>query len=181
MAESDIYRAIARNPASIGYPDAVSISQVSLGRGCGFVDLVLLPRTGIRLVLIEAKLSAGPGSLWNVIGQLMKYYASALLMGADGYESLRRYALKPPDTHSKRVHLLHYCGGANSQEAAERVRSGVPMTHDQIELIIALDLYTEKHATRLGQIASALMDQHQLAIHLVVVKDEVPERREWRP
>ena len=40
MAESDIYRAIAQNPASIGYPDAVSISQVSLGRGCGFVDLV---------------------------------------------------------------------------------------------------------------------------------------------
>lgn len=176
MPEHDIWRRIAAHPEDIGYPNALALDQVQLGRHGGYIDLVLFPdpvASPKKLVLVEAKNVKNSDSSDKVVGQLLKYYARALRIGAEGLEGLRRFA-KQEAGGSRRdgaVRSMRKVFNAHSQlEAHKLLEQGTPLTPGDVALVVALDSYQDKQARRLGLIVLTLQKHHHLPIALFEVR-----------
>lgn len=177
MSETDICRAIEHFPQAIGYPGALSLKQVQLGSGSGYVDLVLLPNpqlTDKKLVILEAKRSANRASLADVIGQLLKYYAKALAIGSEGFEIMRARAVEPGLADHKRLSAGRLMGVSRGSDALKQLRSGQPLIPADIDLVVALDEAPKLVVSRLVPIIRILQSHHQLPIRVVTIENGVP-------
>ena len=172
--EAAIENAIMASPEAIGFPGALAIRRCRVAEPCGLVDLILLPIEGrTRLVLIEAKATAAQDASAKVVGQLLMYYAGALMLGTEGLAFLRRYA----EQHSERsrsttkISPKALTGGLSPGPTAwAAMYAGTRIAPDQIQLFIALD--GEPHRAFVPTLR-VLSEHHGLLIHYCVVRDGV--------
>jgi hypothetical protein len=143
MTENQVEDCIIKDPAALGYPDALIVRNARMSRSTGRVDLMILPTTGkTRLALVEVKRAASYDAASKVIGQLIMYYAAALKIGLDGLERIRQFAAmhreaaQSPNNTSLNV----LAGGAPSQEVGWRLlQEGRKLKPGEIDLFLALD------------------------------------------
>lgn len=167
--ERIIERAIMDHPEKLGFPGALSIRNCRLALHSGLVDIVLLPKDGpVRLVLVEAKCAVAPDAACKVIGQLLKYYAGALMLGSDVLIIMRSFAANDEARDTTKKPLVRTTGISPSTKAWEAIKKGTPVAPEQVCLFVALD--DEPHAALVSVIAT-LRQHHRLPIGLVVVKD----------
>jgi len=169
--EAAIEDAVIAAPAALGFPGARIIRRCRVAEPCGSVDLILLPPEGpTRLVLVEAKASSAPDAAVKVIGQLLMYYAGALMLGSDGLDFLQRYAESDAERagSTTKISPKALTGGLSPGRAAwDAMYGGTPMTPEQIQLFVALD--GEPHRAFVPTLR-ALSRHHGLAIGYCVVK-----------
>jgi hypothetical protein len=173
-AEEHIWLPIERNPALIGYANALALHQVQVGNQSGYVDLVLLPpNSDTKIVLVEAKRVEDSRASADVIGQLLKYYAHALQLTSNSVERYRHFA-----THSAKhgrpsrlISLRTVFGATSLQAAQDEASQGEKLTPNNIALVIALDAYAPKLASRLIEAAKALHNHHQIPLSVIVVRE----------
>ncbi len=176
-AEAEIWSPIAQQPDTIGYPGALTLHHVQIGNQSGYVDLLLLPTTGPKqLVLVEAKSAGDRRSSADVIGQLLKYYVHALDLGSSGLEALKRVA-RENLARGRPSRLLSFkyilkAGGLNAGAHGRLLEPG------EIELIVAVDRNAPKFASRLLKTARVLRQKHEIPLGVVVVTDGTPR---WAP
>jgi hypothetical protein len=158
----------------LGYKGKLEvIRRVLLSRGAGSADLILLPNGHQhRLVLVEAKRAASPEASGQVVGQLLRYYAGALTLGADGLKILKKYAKADPDQACSVTKKFPQamCGGVHRDKAFPMMEAGTKIDPASIGLVIALDGPARpnlKHMLRL------LQERHQLDIHLVELNNGI--------
>ena len=175
--ETAIEDAIMAHPEALGFPGALAIRNCRISMPTGRVDLVLLPRDGpVRLVLIEAKASGAQDAASKVVGQLLMYYAGALMLGSVGLHALQNYAVK----HAERAQSTSpispkmLSGGISPPaKAFEALYQGRPLTPSEVYLFVALD--GEAHRA-LEPTLLALRKHHHLHIGLVLVRGSRIER-----
>lgn len=142
-AETLIENAIIQSPDKLGFPGALAIRRCRIAEPCGLVDLVLLPTTGTkRLVLIEAKAITAYDSASKVVGQLLMYYGGALMLGSHGIESLRKFAEhhRAKATATTKISPRALTGGLTPPRTAwDKLYRGNPIKPDEIQLFIALN------------------------------------------
>jgi len=178
--ETAIEDAIIKRPGRLGFPGANAIRNFRLADKSGAVDVVLFPKKGsIRLVLIETKVATAPDANGKVVGQLLMYYAGALMMGLNGVEQLRQFARNfQSEAHrierkSPQKVLLKVSGKRYTNlKAMDLLKKGTPLTPKEIALFIAVD--NEPHHT-LQPLLKMLQDFHDICIRLIVVRNGMPE------
>jgi hypothetical protein len=142
-AETVIEDAIIQSPDKLGFPGALAIRRCRIAEPCGLVDLVLLPTTGPkRLVLIEVKAITAQDSASKVVGQLLMYYGGALMLKSDGIESLRRFAEqhRVRATSTTKISPKALTGGLTPPRRAwDKLYRGNPIKPEEIQLFIALN------------------------------------------
>lgn len=142
-AETLIENAIINNPDKLGFPGALAIRRCRIAEPCGLIDLVLLPVTGRkRVVLIEAKASNAPDSASKVVGQLLMYYGGALRLGSDGVEILRNFAEqhRVKAIATTKISPKAFTGGLTpAKKAWDKMYKGTPIAPEEIQLFIALN------------------------------------------
>jgi hypothetical protein len=173
-AEQAIWGAVAKAPQCLGrdYSRALAIHQVQLGNQSGYVDLILLPRGGgKKLVIVEAKHARDRRSSADVIGQLLKYYAHALDLGAAGLASFMACA-QDGERGRRASRLLSFkavmkCHSLKA--AAEKARNGARLRSSDVQLIVAVDTNAAKFTQRLLKVADLLRTAHGVPIGVVEV------------
>jgi hypothetical protein len=171
--ETIIENAIIARPDLLGYPGALAIRNWRVDPRGGVVDLGLFPQNGpVRLVLVEAKAFDAHDAASKCVGQLMMYYAGALMLGSDGLDALHSYARGDSDrAHSEsRTSLRMLAKTKSNPEAWEVMSGGQPVTPNQVRLFLALD---GEPRQALEPILECLRDRHLLHIGLVLVRDGV--------
>jgi hypothetical protein len=142
-AETLIENAIISNPDKLGFPGALAIRRCRVAEPCGLIDLILLPVTGRkRVVLIEAKASNAPDSASKVVGQLLMYYGGALMLGSDGIEILRTFAEQHREKAiaTTKISPKALTGGLTpAKQAWDKMYRGTPIKPEEIQLFIALN------------------------------------------
>ena len=108
--------AIMARPDLLGYPGALAIRNMRLSQYSGRIDVVLLPKTGPRrLVLIEMKEAGAEEAAAKVIGQLLMYYAGVLNFSYKGLKLIRtRLESGQFDPRAKGMKSPKQLAGANS-------------------------------------------------------------------
>jgi len=178
--ETAIEDAIIERPDLLGLSGANAIRNIRVADESGAVDVVLLPQEGsTRLVLIETKVATAPDANGKVVGQLLMYYAGALMMGLNGVEQLRQFARNfQSEAHrierkSPQKVLLKVSGKRYTNlKAMDLLKKGTPLTPKEIALFIAVD--NEPHHT-LQPLLKMLQDFHDICIRLIVVRNGMPE------
>jgi hypothetical protein len=172
--EATIENAIMDHPELLGFPGALSIRNCRVALPTGRVDVILLPREGpVRLALVEAKVSIAPDAASKVVGQLLMYYAGALMLGSEGIRALREFAVKYPEQARSTTWISPkmLSGGISPpSQAFEVLYSGQRLAPHEINLFIALD--GEAHRG-LAPILAVLREHHGLHIGFVLVRDGV--------
>ena len=179
MGEGHIWKRLAAHPEQIGYPVALALHHVQVGKSSGYLDLMLIPDAGCvdnghRLVLIEAKRAKSDEASCQVIGQLLKYYVRALEIGDEGLNGLKKFAQrirdgqKPP---KKLISLKAVFGTHTLEDAYERVAKGRKLEPAEIGLIVAIDEYQPKLQRRLLYITEVLRTRHALPIRVALVSN----------
>ncbi len=180
------------SPGSLGFPDALVIRNCRIALPSGAVDVVLLPKSGpIKLVLVEAKVSSAADAGSKVIGQLLMYYAGALMLGAEGLQRLKTFAEKSPDVarQTARISPKKLTDGMYSspEDAWEALYQGKKLEPEEIRLFIALN---GKPHRALEPTLAALKQHHRIAIELIFVmngkvlppmKRLVDRAKSWTP
>jgi len=166
-----IENAIIAHPERLGFPGARAIRRCRVAEPCGLIDLILLPESGpIRLVLIEAKARSSPDSASKVVGQLLMYYAGALMLGSNGLEILRDFATQYPEKAmaTTKVSPKALTGGVTPPSKAwEAMYSGTRLTPSEIQLFIGLD--GDPH--RAFEPTLRALRQHGLNVGYCIVRD----------
>jgi hypothetical protein len=145
------------------------LRRCGMGDGFGAIDLVLLPRSGRRkMILVEAKRVGSADATCKVVGQLLMYYAAARAIGNRGVVRLQEYCesqgAKARSTSMKNWRTL--VGGGKKDEAARLLRHGRHLEPNQVGLYLVFD--KEPRAT-LFALVKALRG-HGLSIGVVVAK-----------
>jgi hypothetical protein len=165
------------HPETLGFPGALAIRNCRVSMPTGRVDIVLLPRDGpVHLVLIEAKAAVAQDAASKVIGQLLMYYAGALMLGSEGLRSFKEFAINHSDKAKSTswISPKMLSGGISPpSKAFEALYQGRRLTPAQVHLFVALD--GEAHRA-LEPILRILHEHHQLHIGLVLVRDGQIER-----
>jgi hypothetical protein len=133
--------------------------------------VVLLPLHGpVRLVLVEAKTAAAQDAASKVVGQLLMYYAGALMLGSAGIRALREFAIKYPERArgTSWVSPKMLSGGVSPpQKAFEVLYKGRRLTPQQVHLFVALDGDAHRGFEPTLQ---TLREHHGLPIGFVLVR-----------
>lgn len=141
--ETAIEDAIIAAPESLGFPGALAIRRCRVAEPCGLVDVILLPREGpTQLVLVEAKASAAPDAAAKVVGQLLMYYAGALMLGCDGIIRMRQFAEQQPERarSTTKISPKALTGGLSpGGKSWAAMYGGTKVRPDQVMLFVALD------------------------------------------
>ncbi len=170
--ETAIEDGVMAHPEVLGFPGALSIRNCRVSLETGRVDVVLLPRRGpVRLVLVEAKAAVAQDAASKVVGQLLMYYAGALMLGSKGVDALRAFARNHPEAARSTTWISpkKLTGGISPPpKAFEFLYEGTRLTPQEVRLFVALD--GDAHRG-LGPTLRALRDHHGLPIGLVLVKD----------
>lgn len=167
--ERVIERAIMDHPEFLGFRDALSIRNWRVSPDSGLLDIVLLPNNGpVHLVLVEAKAAVAPDAACKVTGQLLMYYAGALMLGSEGLEVMRSFAANPEARDTSKKPLVRVTGAKTTTEAWAVLTKGTPVAPEQVRMFIALD---NKPHHALEPILATLRQHHRLPIGLVIVKD----------
>lgn len=183
-AEEAIWRPIAERSDELGFAGSTALNHLQLGHQSGYVDLVLFPKAGPSLVLIEAKHADDARSAADSVGQLLKYYTHALALGSDGLIALRTVATQSSagDRSSRLLSLKSIFGTRSQSEAQVRAGAGVPLTPEDIGLVIAVDHVAPKFDQRLFRSVAALDRYPGLSIGIAVVQNGRPRwHRPWHP
>jgi hypothetical protein len=178
MGERHIWETIAKHPEKIGFPGALALPLVQLGRAGGYIDLVLLPTptgSGPKLVLVEAKLVQNSDSSDKVIGQLLKYYARALRIGTEGLEGLRECARQEANGQLREGPLLSMgkTFRTNQTAAGTLLQRGERLMPRDLALVVALDEFHHRQSRRLGFIVNMLRKHHNLPIDIFEVHGNI--------
>lgn len=173
-AEERIWRPLAERPNCLGqgYAGAVALHQVQLGDQSGYADLILIPRRGAKkLIVVEAKHARDRRSSADVIGQLLKYYAHALDLGAAGLAAYTTCARKARRRRrlSRLLSFKAVLGCASLEEAKEKAVRGAHLRPKDIQLLVALDMDARKFAPRLLKTVRLLRRLHDIPLGIVVV------------
>lgn len=170
--EAAIESAIIAQPEALGFPRALAVRRCRIAQPCGLVDLVLLPEAGpIRLVLVEAKASSAPDAAAKVIGQLMMYYAGALMLGADGLAMLKSFAHDNAERarSTAKISPKALTGGLSPGDRAWRAMyNGDKLRPEEIALFVALD--GEPHRALVPTLA-VLKRYHHLPVGYCIVRN----------
>ena len=172
--EALIENAIMDHPDLLGFPGALSIRNCRVALPAGRVDVMLLPTEGpVRLVLVEAKVSIAPDAASKVVGQLLMYYAGALMLGSEGIRALREFAVNYPEQARSTTWISPkmLSGGISPPSRAfEVLYRGQRLAPREINLFIALD--GEGHRG-LAPTLAVLREHHGLDIGFVLVRHGV--------
>jgi hypothetical protein len=175
--ETAIEDAVMTHPDALGFPGALSIRNCRVSLPTGRVDVVLLPRTGsVRLVLVEAKAAVAQDAASKVVGQLLMYYAGALMLGSEGVRALQEFAVKYPEQAQSTswISPKMLSGGVSPPpKAFEALYQGRRLTPKEVHLFVALD--GEAHRA-LEPTLLALREHHGLHIGFVLVRGGKIER-----
>lgn len=175
--ETAIEDAIMAHPEALGFPGALVIRNCRISMPTGRVDVVLLPREGsVRLVLIEAKASVAHDAASKVVGQLLMYYAGALMLGSDGLSALQDFAIKHPEQAQSTswISPKMLSGGISPPaKAFEALYRGRRLTPSEVYLFVALD--GEAHRA-LEPTLLVLREHHHLHIGCILVRGRQIER-----
>lgn len=170
--ETMIEDAIMAHPEALGFPGASSIRNCRVSLPTGRVDVVLLPSSGsVRLVLVEAKAATAQDAASKVVGQLLMYYAGALMLGSEGLCALRRFAVERAEQarSTSWISPRMLSGGISPPaKAFEALYRGRRISPSEIRLFVALD--DEPHRA-LEPTLRALREHHGLEIGFVLVRD----------
>jgi hypothetical protein len=168
--EAAIEAAIMAQPELLGFPGALAIRRCRVAQPCGLVDLILLPPAGpTRLVLVEANASSAPDAAAKVIGQLLMYYAGALMLGEEGLAMLRSFARDNPERacSTSKISPKAVTGGLSPGDLAwDAMYRGTKLRPDEIALFVAFD--GEPHRAFVPTL-QALAGHHGLPIGYCVV------------
>lgn len=175
--EPQIEDAIFTSPDVLGFPGATGIRNVRLDAsrrgGSGFLDVMLLPdHSQIKVVLVEVKVSKAKDATDKVVGQLLKYYASALNLGSDAIDRYQAYANDNPVGPSteqagrKKATLNKIYDGLTLREIQPLLSLGARLRPEQVQLFIALD---DDPSPILQDTLEVLSDVHRLPIGLLKV------------
>jgi hypothetical protein len=171
--ESPIENRIIGNTAAIGYPSADIIRRCRVGRYVGVVDVLLLPVSSYRrLVLIEVKGGGNAEGHAKVVGQLLLYFTGALKIGTKGLELMRQFARSKPEIAlgESATSLKMLSGGVSPpDEAWAALRRGDRLTPEQIHLFIGLDKEPS------SQLADTLALVRNCGLHIDVIVAPVDE------
>jgi len=170
--ETMIEDGVMAHPEALGFPGASSIRNCRVSLPTGRVDVMLLPSSGpVRLVLVEAKAATAQDAASKVVGQLLMYYAGALMLGSEGLCALRRFAVdrreqaRSPSWISPKM----LSGGISPPaKAFEALYRGRRISPSEIQLFVALD--GEPHRA-LEPTLLALREHHGLQIGFVLVRE----------
>ena len=130
------------HPEALGCACAAAIRNVRFHPLSGRVDVMLLPVGGRRkVVLVEAKHFGAVDAADKVVGQILKYYAWAMKLGAQGIELLRRYAGQHPEAARGIVATTpsKLCDGATTDEAWRKLKAGTRVQPEDVSLVIGVD------------------------------------------
>ena len=134
-------------------------------------DLILLPVAGpIKLVIIEAKARASTDAAAKVVGQLLMYYAGALMLGESGLRFLREYAANNTERARSltKISPKALTGGLSPGDRAWRAMYAGPcLRPEEIALFVALDGGSHR---ALAPTLTALSKHHGLTIGFCVVE-----------
>lgn len=168
--EAAIEAAIMAQPELLGFPGALAIRRCRVAQPCGLVDLILLPPAGpTRLVLVEAKASSAPEAAAKVIGQLLMYYAGALMLGDEGVSMLRSFAHDNPECarSTSKISPRAVTGGLSPGDLAwDAMYRGTKLRPDEVALFVALD--GEPHRVFVPTL-QVLARRHRLPVGYCVV------------
>jgi hypothetical protein len=168
--EGPIEEAVMAHPERLGFPGALALRNWRVSPTSGRLDVGLLPSTGsVQLVLVEAKAAAAPDAASKVVGQLLMYYAGALLLGTAGLAAIREYVSRYPEEarSSSKKSQVRLSGVSPSTRAWASLSAGERIRPDQLRMFVALD--SDPHHA-LDPLRRTLYEHHGLAIGLVVVK-----------
>ena len=174
--ERIIEEAIMDHPERLGFPGANSIRTLRVSPDSGLVDIVLLPKHGPDLVLVEAKAANAHDAASKVIGQLLMYYAGALMLGADGLSAIVSFATNHKDEARSESKISHFklTDISPAAKAWDKLTKGTRLAPKQVRMFVALD---DEPRPALKIIIATLRQHHSLPIGLVVVKDGKPTVR----
>jgi hypothetical protein len=168
--EAVIEEAIMASPEKLGFPGALPIRRCRVAERCGTVDLMLLPRSGpVRLVLVEAKATRAPDAASKVVGQLLMYYAGALMLGARGLQMLESLAVRHADyaRSLNRVTPKRLTGGLSPPTRAwQELYTGTKLRPDELRLFVAFD--GQPHEAFAATLAT-LWEHHRVPLGYCVV------------
>jgi hypothetical protein len=160
------------HPEALGFPGALAIRRCRVAQPCGLVDLILLPQSGpARLVLVEAKASGAPDAAAKVIGQLLMYYAGALMLGADGLAMLRAFARDNPERarSTAKISPKAITGGFSPGDRAwSAMYHGPKLQPEDVALFVAFD--GEPHRAFVPTL-QVLANRHHLQIRYCIARD----------
>ena len=159
------------NPHVIAFRSAQVLRNCRVSLETGRVDLVLLPKSGPkRLVLVEAKSSASHDAASKVIGQLLMYYSGALQLGYTGLEALGRYERENKifARSTSTISPKALSGGISPPEKAfDYLYRGKKLQPKDIALFVAIDGSPHR---ALKPTIQSLYRIHQIDIGLIVVE-----------
>ena len=174
--EGPIEEAVMARPERLGFPGALAIRNWRVSPTSGRLDVGLLPRVGpVQLVLVEAKAATAVDAASKVVGQLLMYYAGALLLGTEGLAAIRDFVSRYPEearSNSKKSQV-RLSGVSPSAKAWQALSGGQRLRPDQLRMFVALD--SDPHHA-FEPLQSALYEHHGMAIGLVVVRNGEIER-----
>jgi hypothetical protein len=169
---------IIANLPWFGYRGASWIRRVKLGReGFGAVDLLLLPESGRhRVVLIEVKHADSKDTPGRLVGQLLAYYLACLRLGAEGLDCLRTFANGPDAHHTrgKSLQMLSGLGRGSKHQDLQRLRSGDPITPEQVALLIVIgtDDASGENRESLSELRAWLWSRGRLDIPVAIARSD---------
>lgn len=170
--ETIIEDAIIAHPGRLGFPDALAIRNCRVAPQAGLVDVMLLPLGGrVKLVLVEAKVAIAADAASKVIGQLLMYYAGALMLGTRGLRLMRQFAIDHRDDalSTKWISPKALSGGLSPPKSAWGVlNSGRALQPSEVRLFVAID---GKSHQALVPTLTILRAHHRLEIGLVEVQN----------
>lgn len=177
--EGQIEDRIVRYMAELGYADADVIRRCRVGRYVGIVDLLLLPASGPRkVVLVEVKAGANSEGHAKVVGQLLLYLTGVLRIGSRGLDLMRRFARSDPVTAMREgmTSLKMLSGGVTPPDDAwAELQKGHPIMRDEVHLLVGLDV---EPSAQLKDVLS-LIRETGLEIDVVTALEKGP-LRVWR-
>lgn len=160
------------HPEALGFPGALGIRNCRVSMPTGRVDVILLPVDGpVEIVLVEAKAATAPDAASKVVGQLLMYYAGALMLGSAGVRALRRFAVDHPERARSTawVSPKMLTGGVSPpSDAFAALYRGRRLTPAQVHLFVALDGNAHR---ALEPTLDVLRQYHGLRIGSVLVRD----------
>jgi hypothetical protein len=153
-----------RDPFGYG-PEARRVRAFKWGDAAGTSDVVIFPKTGPAIAIVEVKRAVSDEANALVLGQLLKYYARALRMGLDGiHEIVAALEQRRQTQHGAcSAAKLWRCSEA---EANERCRRGRALGPGDVALHIVVDEAPTRMRLRLVRTCRALRDHHRLAVGL---------------
>lgn len=173
VKESQLERRVLKHLTCVRCrPGTPYLRRCGLGRGFGAIDLVLLPETGRRkMILCEAKRVSSADATSKVVGQLLMYYAAALAIGERGVGRLHQYYQnhRVAATSTKMKSLQALAGGVKGADKAARlIRHGRRLKPSEIGLYLVLDQEPRESLLALTR----ALRHHGLSIKILVAKSD---------